>query len=402
MKFTPEEVMQFVAEDDVKFIRLAFCDIYGRPKNISLLPTELKRAFEDGIAIDGSAVAGFGGDVYSDLFLHPDASTLSVLPWRPEHGKVVRMFCSVTYPDGRLFENDTRSILKKAVEYAQSKGFSFSFGTEMEFYLFKLDEDGSQIKVPYDNAGYMDIAPEDKGENVRREICLQLEKLGIRPEASHHEEGPAQNEIDFRYSDPVSTADNAITFATVVKTVAAKSGLWADFSPKPLSDKPGNGMHINMSVKSADGKDYMNHIIAGVLARVPEMTVFLNPVENSYNRLGKNKAPRFISWAEGNRSQLIRVPAATGDFRRMELRSPDPATNPYLAFALLIYAAMDGIIKDMPLPEPVNENMLGRDSAKRQGMNTLPASLSEAQNVAFGSEFIREILPERLINSYCR
>ena len=249
MKYSKEEVMQYVAEEDVKFIRLAFCDVFGKQKNISIMPDELPRAFEDGIAFDASAIAGFGDETHSDLFLHPEPETLTWLPWRPEHGKVVRMFCSIHYPDGRPFECDTRSLLKKAVSDAAAAGLMFYFGAEQEFYLFNLDEMNMPTKTPYDNAGYMDIAPEDKGENVRREICLTLEQMGIRPESSHHEEGPGQNEIDFRYTEALAAADNVMTFQTVVKTVARRNGLYADFSPKPLENGPGNGFHINCSVK---------------------------------------------------------------------------------------------------------------------------------------------------------
>ena len=200
MEYSKNEVMQYVTEEDVKFIRMAFCDIYGRQKNVSVMPQELNRAFEYGIAIDASAIAGFGGEIRSDLLLHPDPSTLSVLPWRPDHGRVVRMFCDITHPDGTPFEADCRSILKRTVEDDEKEGIDFFYGAEMEFYLFKRDDEGEPTKIPYDHAGYMDIAPEDKGENVRREICLDLELMGIKPESSHHEEGPGQNEIDFRYS----------------------------------------------------------------------------------------------------------------------------------------------------------------------------------------------------------
>ena len=219
MKYSKEEVLQYVREDDVKFIRLAFCDVFGKQKNISIMPEELPRAFEYGIAFDASAIAGFGDETRCDLLLHPDPETLMLLPWRPEHGKVVRMFTHITYPDGTPFECDTRSLLKKAVEDAKKAGYTFAFGAEQEFYLFNLDETGSSTKIPYDEAGYMDIAPEDRGENIRREICLTLEQMGIRPESSHHEEGPGQNEIDFRYSDPLTAADNTMTFQTVVKTI---------------------------------------------------------------------------------------------------------------------------------------------------------------------------------------
>ena len=211
MKYTKDEVIRFAIEEDVKFVRLAFCDVYGRQKNISIMADELERAFGYGIALDGSAIAGFGDEVHSDLLLHPDADTLVILPWRPEHGKVVRMFCSITYPDGRPFECDTRTLLKSAVAEAEQSGCHFYFGPEQEFYLFKLDDQNEPTKTPYDKAGYMDLAPFDKGENIRREICLTLEQMGIDPESSHHEEGPGQNEIDFRYSDALTAADNVMT-----------------------------------------------------------------------------------------------------------------------------------------------------------------------------------------------
>lgn len=401
MKYTKEEVIQFVKEEDVKFIRLAFCDVLGKQKNISIMPDELQRAFEYGIAIDASAVHGFGGDVYSDLFLHPEPDTLSILPWRPEHGRVVRMFCTVTYPDGRIFENDTRSILKKAIKDADDAGYEFYFGAEMEFYLFKLDEDGEPTKIPYDKAGYMDVAVADKGENVRREICLTLEQMGIHPESSHHEEGPGQNEIDFRYSDALSAADNALAFATVVSAVAVRNGLYADFSPKPLTDKPGNGLHINMSVRAKDGSNPMPSMIAGVLNHVADMTAFLNPTDASYERLGSNKAPKFISWSSENRSQLVRIPAAYGEYKRAELRSPDPSANPYLAFALLIYAGLDGIKKGSELPRPANINLYKADEKITANYKRLPQTRAEAIELAKSSEFIKNNLPEMMIKTYC-
>ena len=247
--YSAHEVLEYLQAEDVKFVRLAFCDVFGRQKNISVMPGEMPRAFSTGIAFDASAIAGFGGRVRSDLFLHPDPSTLTLLPWRPEHGRVVRMFCDICYPDGTPFENDARAVLKKAVADAAAMGVRFSFGAEMEFYLFRQDENGRPTKIPYDEAGYMDIAPDDRGENVRREICLTLERMGILPESSHHEEGPGQNEIDFRYADALTAADDAVTFRDVVRTVADRNGLWADFSAKPLPDAPGNGFHINISAR---------------------------------------------------------------------------------------------------------------------------------------------------------
>lgn len=400
MKYTPQEVMQYIEEEDVKFIRLAFCDVHGHPKNISIMPHELERAFKYGIAIDGSAIAGFGDEVHSDLFLHPDPATITVLPWRPEHGRVVRMFCSITHLDGTTFAHDTRAILKQAIEDAAKLGYTFSFGSELEFYLFKLDEDGEPTNIPYDRASYMDVAPEDKCENVRREICLALERMGIMPESSHHEEGPGQNEVDFRYSDALSAADNAVTFRTVVKTIAARNGLYADFSPKPLQENPGSGFHINISVKGGD-EFVMRRTMGGILKHIADMTLFLNPTDRSYQRLGANKAPKYISWSSDNRSQLIRVPAADGEYRRFELRGPDCTANPYLAFALLIWAGLDGILNNIPLLEKSNVNLFTASPKDLWGLETLPLTRSNAAKVTLSSDFIKTYLPESLINFFC-
>lgn len=402
MRYSAEEIRQYAAEEDVKFIRMAFCDVEGRQKNIAIMPSELDRAFRYGIAIDGSAIPGFGGEVHSDLLLHPDPGTLCVLPWRPEHGRVVRMFCSVTRPGGQVIEADTRSLLQRAVEDAKAAGLTFAFGTEMEFYLFRRDEEGKPTRIPYDDAGYMDVAPADKGENVRREVCLTLERMGIRPESSHHEEGPGQNEIDFRYADPVTAADNAVTFRAVVEAVAAQNGLYADFTPKPLKDKAGSGMHINFSVTHVEKKDVMPAAIAGILTRIREMTVFLNPAEESYRRFGSCKAPGYVSWSAENRSQLIRVPAAEGEYRRAELRSPDSLCNPYLAFALLIRAAMEGIARDLQLPPAADLNLYTAPEEIRAGYRQLPESLTAAANAAAASGFIAASLPETVIRHFTR
>ena len=401
MKYSKEEVMQYVHEEDVKFIRLAFCDVFGKQKNISIMPEELPRAFEYGIAFDASAIAGFGDETNCDLLLHPDPETLMLLPWRPEHGKVVRMFTHITYPDGTLFECDTRSLLKKAVEDAQKAGYTFAFGAEQEFYLFEVDEKNKPTRIPYDEAGYMDLAPEDRGENIRREICLTLEQMGIRPESSHHEEGPGQNEIDFRYSDPLTAADNTMTFQTIVKTVCRRNGVFVDFGPKPLDDKPGNGFHINVSVKPSDNTENLHCMIAGVLDKIVEMTAFFNPTEDSYKRFGTDKAPIYVSWSRENRSQLVRVPAAVGEYRRAELRSPDPEANPYLAFTLMIYAALYGLENKLELPEAANINLYKADAETLVRFQKLPESLSDARKAAAASEFIKEHIPNAILDIYC-
>ena len=400
MRYSKDEVIQYIAEDDVKFIRLAFCDVFGRQKNISIMPEELPRAFEYGIAFDASAVAGFGDEAHCDMLLHPDAETLSQLPWRPEHGKVVRMFSDITYPDGTPFECDTRNMLKRAVADAENAGYCFSFGAEQEFYLFKLDENGKKTDIPYDEAGYMDVAPEDRGENVRREICLTLEQMGIHPESSHHEEGPGQNEIDFRYSDALTAADNTVTFRNVVGIVAQRNGLWADFSAKPLDNKPGNGFHINMSVKPENNGESSEYMIAGILDKIEAMTLFLNPTEASYKRLGHNKAPRYITWSRENRSQLIRIPAASGEYKRAELRSPDTTINPYIAFALLIRAGLNGIQNHLSLQAPATINLFRADSETTSKFKMLPADLYTAAKLASESDFINRFIPSAIIRAY--
>ena len=396
MLYTEEDVFSYVEAEDVKFIRLVFCDIAGRQKNISIMPQELKRAFSQGISFDASAVAGFGDAAESDLFLFPIPSTLSVLPWRPSRGKVVRMFCQIRYPDGRPFPLDCRALLSKAIREARELGLSVQIGAEFEFYLFKTDADGNPTTQPFDHAGYMDVAPEDKGENVRREICLTLESMGIIPESSHHEEGPGQNEIDFRYSDAMTAADNALLFASTVRAVAVSNGLYADFSPKPISGESGNGMHINISLLQEEGPSVTQYFMAGILDHIREMTAFLNPTEASYRRLGEKKAPKYVTWSPGNRSQLIRIPAAQGEYKRMELRSPDPMVNPHLAYALVIFAGLDGVRRKLLPPEPMNVNLYTAGSELTSSLTALPGSLAEARKIARESPFIRGVLPEAL------
>ena len=402
MKYSAQEVIQYVNEEDINFIRLVFCDVYGKQKSIAIMPSELSRAFEYGIAFDASSVGGFGDESHSDLFLRPDPETLALLPWRPENGRAIRMFCTITKPNGEICEYDTRNILKKAIADAKKSGYEFSFGSELEFYLFKLDDNGNPTKEPYDNASYMDMVPEDRCENLRREICLGMEKMGIHPESSHHEEGPGQNEIDFRYSDPLTAADEAMAFQVIVKTIARRNGLYADFSPKPIADKPGNGLHINMSVKNDENHTLLPQMLAGIMEFIQDLTVFLNPVKESYLRFGQSKAPKYISWSGENRSQLIRIPAASGEYRRAELRSPDPMANPYLSYALLIYAGMYGIENKLDLPPAAEINFFKTDKTTARQYKELPDTLEEAKALALKSSFITGHLPESIINIYCK
>lgn len=396
--YSYEEIKSFVEEGDVKFIRLAFVDVKGTQKNISIMPGELERAFKYGISFDASGIIGFGDVVHSDLFLKPEPATLEILPWRPTQGRVVRMFCNIYNADGSPFELDGRYILKKAVNAAKEKGLSFYFGTEFEFYLFRRDEDGNPTKIPFDHAGYFDIAPADRGENIRREICFSLLDMDIEPESSHHEEGPSQHEIDFKYADALRAADNAVTFTSAVRSIANMNGLYAEFSPKPLENESGNGLHINMSLKSTDGKNYMPQYMAGIMAHICEMTAFLNSCDESYRRLGEKKAPKYVTWSHQNRSQLIRIPAAEGEYRRMELRSPDPMANPYIAFALLIYAGLDGIEKNMQPMAPIDKNLFTADREITDSLVMLPRSYEEALQIARESDFIKSSIPEGYLN----
>ena len=401
------EVLQFVKENDVKFIRLAFCDLFGRQKNIAIMANELERAFTHGISFDASAIPGFGSVENSELFLVPEGSTVSILPWRPEHERVMRMFCQIRKPDGMEFEGDSRYLLKQAMNRCVDMGYLCRVGTECEFYLFQTDEKGNPTYKPFDNGGYGDVAPLDKGEDIRREICLALEEMDLMPERSHHERGAGQNEVDFRYADALSAADNFVTFKWVVKSIAARNGLFASFLPKPLLNDSGNGMHINLSL-SKEGKNLFQSgdthcesaesFVAGILERAAEITAFLNPIPNSYRRLGAFEAPRYVTWSRGNRSQLVRIPAAYGEYNRMELRSPDPSCNAYLAFALLLHAGLDGMERKISLGQPCNRNLYESDQEKN--VASLPASLEEAIILAEKSEFIKSVLPETVRKKY--
>jgi len=410
MSGTISEVLEFVKENDVKFIRLSFCDLFGMHKNISIMADELEAAFEDGVSFDAHAIRGFRDVTRSDLLLFPDPSTLKVLPWRPGPGRVARFYCGIKNPDGSAFHGDSRLILKKTVEQFEGKGYSCKIGAECEFYLFKTGDNGEPVNTTLDRGGYFDISPLDKGEDIRREICLTLEQMGIKPETSHHEQGPGQNEIDFKFNDVLASADNFQTLKSVVKAISARNGLFASFMPKPLLDAPGSGMHINLSLSQAGRNIFKNadeghsqaaeSFIAGVLAKSPEITLFLNPLANSYERFGKFEAPKYVSWSHQNRSQLIRIPAAAGERVRMELRSPDPSLNPYLAFALILAAGLYGIENNMPLPAAIDADLFTADANVTKGLAPLPDSLDAAVTLAGGSNFVKGVLGEELLSKF--
>ena len=409
MNTTIREVLTFVKENDIQFIRLSFCDMFGLSKNISIMADALPDAFTEGVSFDANAIRGFKGVVDSDLLLFPDPSTITVLPWRPGPGRVARFYCDIKNPDGSAFLDDGRTLLKQVIARAEKMGYVCSIGAECEFYLFKTDDKGCPSQETYDNGGYSDIAPLDRGEDIRREICLTLAEMGITPEASHHEQGPGQNEVDFKFSGALACADNLQSFKAAVKAIAARNGLFASFMPKPIVDAPGSGMHVNISL-NREGHNIFepasNHsvvaesFIAGILARTAEMTAFLNPLTNSYERFGKFEAPAYVSWSHQNRSQLIRIPAAKGKRARMELRSPDPSANPYLAFALILAAGLEGIEKGLPLSAPVNEDLYAAASTVTKQLVTLPSSLETACSLAASSDFIKQVLGEELLAKY--
>lgn len=409
---TKDDVMQFIKDNDVKFIRLQFTDIFGHMKNIAITHTQLEKAFTEGIMFDASSVAGFLEVEKSDLFLFPDPSTFTLMPWRPQHGKVARVICDIRHYDGSQFEADSRYILKKVISRAGSMGLELNVGIACEFFLFHTDAEGRPTTLTHDRAGYFDLAPIDLGENTRREICMVLEDMGFEVEASHHEAGFGQHEIDFRYSDALSSADNILTFKMVVRTIAQRNGLHATFMPKPFIDRSGSGMHINMSLHK-DGKnifatdeeqldisDEAKSFIAGILAHIKGMTAITNPTINSYKRFMPDfHAPMHLSWSYMNRSSLIRIPAVKNTSKRIELRSPDPTCNPYLSLALILSAGLDGIEQNLNAPLPISHNAFHTQDAEF-AMDTLPSTLHEALLAMQQDSFIESILGEHIYQQY--
>ncbi len=400
MNFSPKEILDFVTENDVKFIRLTFCDMQGNLKNIAIMPGELPRAFSHGILLDA---AGFS-DCYQDLLLVPDISTLSVLPWRPKSGRVVRFFCSIKNLDGSHYAGELRHTLQEYIQKLYTKGYSCEFGTKSEFYLFDCDDEGKPTKIPHDHAGYLDVAPLDKCENARREICLSLEEMGLNPQRSCHKYGPGQNEIDFKCSEPVTAADNMVHYKTVVKTIAAQNGLYASFMPKPLSGTYGSALTIIISIKNSGRNIFQmknqqlseegEAFLAGILEHMPEMTVFLNPIVNSYTRLRHSGAPNHINWSLENRLPMIRLHDNDGEPARIEIRSADCCCNPYLSFRLLLAAGMDGIRRHLKLSDDLCV------TAEEKQFTALPATLRAAYDTARNNAFIQENLPEEIRRNF--
>ncbi|MEA4901779.1 type I glutamate--ammonia ligase [Desulfitobacterium sp.] len=416
MSFSKEDCLKFVADNDVRFIRLQFTDIFGRMKNIAITNNQLSNAFARGIMFDGSSVKGFTGVETSDMLLFPNPETFSVIPWRPQQGKVARIICDIRTHDGSQFEGDSRYILKRTLKKAEQLGYVFQVGPECEFFLFHTDDQGRPTTNTHDTASYCDLAPIDQGENARREICLTLEEMGFEIEASHHESAAGQHEIDFRYTDALTAADNIMTFKLVVKIMAQRNGLHATFMPKPLPGVSGSGMHINMSL-SRDGINLFNkdngdqgdisdtakQFAAGILKHIKGITAFANPLVNSYKRLTSGfEAPVHIAWSPMNRSPLLRVPTSCGEGMRLELRSPDPTCNPYLTLALLLEAGLDGLNNSLKLPKPVNVNIynLTPQQEKRLKIDRLPSNLLAALAEMKKDPLIRSTVGDHIYDKY--
>lgn len=414
-KYTKNDIIRLVEEEDVEFIRLQFTDIFGNLKNVAVTSSQLEKALDNKCMFDGSSIEGFVRIEESDMYLYPDYDTLAIFPWRPQQGKVARFICDVYRPDGTPFEGDPRFVLKKAIKEAEELGYQFNVGPECEFFLFNLDENGLPTTKSLEQAGYFDAGPTDFGENARRDMVLTLEDMGFVIESSHHEVAPAQHEIDFRYGEALTAADNIMTFKLAVKTIAKRHGLHATFMPKPLFGVNGSGMHINMSL-SKDGKNIFDdpsdklglsqeayYFIGGIMKHMKAMTAVMNPLVNSYKRLVPGyEAPVYMAWSVTNRSPLIRIPAARGAGTRIELRNPDSSANPYLALSACLFAGIDGIKNKIEPPKSVDCNIfnLSEQEKKELGIEALPETLEQAVLEMEKDNFIREKLGKHISDKY--
>lgn len=413
--YSKEDIIKFVEENDVEFIRLQFTDLFGILKNVAIPKSQLKKALDNQMMFDGSSIDGFARIEESDMCLRPDLDSFVIFPWRPQTGKVARLICDVYKTDGTPFEGDPRHILKKAMAEAEKMEYTFNVGPECEFFLFNVDENGAPTTNSNDQAAYFDLGPNDLGENARRDMVLTLEDMGFVIEASHHECAPAQHEIDFKYGEAVKTADSIMTFKLAVKTIAQRHGLHATFMPKPKANMAGSGMHINMSLEK-DGKNVFAdengknglseeayHFIAGLMKHINGIVAITNPLVNSYKRLIPGyEAPVYIAWSAKNRSPLIRIPAARGKGTRVELRNPDPTANPYLALAVCLIAGLDGIKNKLEVCDSVDANIYAMTKKERRerGIDSLPETLIDAVKHLEKDELIMEFLGEETAEKY--
>jgi len=414
-KNTPDDIRRMIKENDVKFVRLQFTDILGNLKNVAITLSQVDKMLDNKCMFDGSSIEGFVRIEESDMYLRPDLDSFAIFPWRPHPDKVARLICDIYMPDETPFVGSPRYVLHKAIDHAAEMGYSINVGPECEFFLFETDEKGHPTTITQDEAGYFDLGPIDMGENARRDMCTTLEEMGFEIEASHHEVANGQHEIDFKYDEALKTADNVMTFKLAVKTIAQKHKLHATFMPKPIYGINGSGMHINISLskngKNAfyDSNDKLGlskeaySFIAGIMEHISGITAVTNPLVNSYKRLIPGyEAPVYIAWSAQNRSPLIRIPASRGQGTRIELRSPDPSANPYLALALVLEAGLDGMKRGLTPPPSVDMNIyeMTDEERKAHGVDNLPESLEKAIIEMKKDPFIRDVLGDHIFSKY--
>ncbi len=413
---TNEDVLKSIEENQVRFLRLQFVDIGGMVKNVGIPVSQAEKALTKGIMFDGSSIEGFVRIEESDMTLKPDINTYMILPWDVSGGKVARIICDVQKPNGKPFEGDPRYVLKRAIQEAAKRGYVMNTGPEIEFFLFER-KDGKALPTPHDFAGYFDFPPVDRAEEVRQNMVGALENMGFNIEASHHEVSNGQHEIDFKYADALTTADNVITFKFVTRTIALKDNLHASFMPKPIFGINGSGMHTNISLfkgnknafydesKDMEVSDTLRYFVGGLKKHVKSFTAVTNPIVNSYKRIVPGyEAPVYIAWSGANRSSMIRIPAAKGMSTRVELRSPDPSCNPYLSFAVILMAGLDGVDNQIDPGEPTTLNLfhLSEEGRKEHGIESLPGSLKEALDNLETDSIIRDALGEHVYADFMR
>lgn len=413
--YTKDDILRMVADNDVRFIRLQFTDIFGTLKNVAITTSQLEKALEGKCMFDGSSIEGFVRIEESDMVLVPDLNSFCMFPWRPSPNRVARLICDVYGTDRKPFQGSPRQVLKNVLADGARMGYTLNVGPELEFFLFHTDEEGGPTLRTLDNGGYFDMGPIDLGENARRDMVLTLEEMGFEIEASHHECARGQHEIDFKYSEALEAADRMMTFKITVKTIAQRHGLHATFMPKPIFGIAGSGMHLNLSLSDKTGNAFADpsdenglsqtayHFIAGVMKHIKGITAVTNPLVNSYKRLvPEYEAPVYIAWSAQNRSPLIRVPHAAGAGSRVELRSPDPSANPYLSLALVLAAGLEGIRDKALPPGPVDGNIYEMTSGdrKRRKIGKLPSDLHEAIEEMKKDALVRTVLGDHIFGKY--
>ncbi len=414
-KYTAEDIKVMCKELDVKFIRLQFTDIFGVLKNVAITVEQLDKALNNELMFDGSSIEGFVRIEESDMYLHPDPNTFVVFPWQPRKGATARLICDIYNSDGTPFIGDPRYVLRRAIAEANEMGYTMYVGPEAEFFLFHVDADGRPTTNTHDRAGYFDLTPVDLGEDARRDMVLTLEEMGYEIEASHHEVAPGQHEIDFKYSDALDVADKIVTFKFVVRTIAQRHGLHATFMPKPIFGVAGSGMHMNQSLMRGNKNAFYDpnapnqlsevamYYIGGLMKHIRAITAITNPQINSYKRLVAGyEAPVYIAWSDRNRSPLIRIPAKRGMSTRIELRSPDPSCNPYLALAVCLKAGLEGIKNKIKPPAPCRRNIYEMTPEERReaGIGCLPKNLEEALRELQRDEVIKEALGPHVLDRF--